>query len=70
METVNLLVVSVSAIAALFLLLAALVVGKWLILRIFPAKEEPVDPAAIAAIASVVRARFPGTRVTHIKVEK
>jgi hypothetical protein len=75
---VNLFMVCVSSLAAVFGVLAMLAVAMRLIMIAFPAKVKIVsgtageggDAAIYAAISAMYSKNFPGTRVTRIEEEK
>ena len=62
--------VCVLAFISVFLLLAALAGVITLITRAFPAKEEQVDAAVVAAVSCAVQAVWPGAAVVEIQEER
>ncbi len=67
MNTPDLLVICASAITAVFVLLAFLAVVMRVLMAVFPAKEEGIDPATIAAVTAAAAVAMPGTKVTKIE---
>ena len=48
-------------------MLCLLAAVMWLILTVFPKREEVTDSAVLAAVASVYGSLFPGTRINKIE---
>jgi hypothetical protein len=64
----NLLVICVSAFAAVFVLLSFLAVVMRALVALFPAEVAAgTDAAMIAAVTSAVSVAYPGTKVTKIE---
>jgi hypothetical protein len=71
MTDAGLLVTCVAALAAVFVLLAALAGSIRALTFLFPERQPPAHDAAVtAAVASVVAAAYPGMRVTHVVEER
>ena len=58
------------ALAAVFTLLSILAVTMHLITVLFPARNNALDAALVAAISSTVASIFPGATVTDIEEER
>ncbi|MCK4301812.1 MAG: hypothetical protein KAW91_03510 [candidate division Zixibacteria bacterium] len=67
MESLDLLLICVSAFVAVFCLLAVLALVMRIIIFVFPQKEAAADAAMIAAIALTVSALYPGTSITKVE---
>lgn len=67
MPSYELLFVCISAIVAVFFLLAMLALVMRLIMAVFPEKILQSDSAYVAAIASVMSTLFPGTKITKVE---
>jgi len=67
MESMNLLVVSISAFIYVFVVLSVIAIVMRLIIVVFPEKQRSDDAATFAAINSVFNTIYPGTKVTKIK---
>ncbi|MBU1319073.1 MAG: hypothetical protein KKH67_07745 [candidate division Zixibacteria bacterium] len=67
MELSELVVVCISAFAAVFVLLSILAFVMRLILVVFPERESGGDATMIAAVASALSTVYPGTRITKIE---
>ena len=67
MNPPDLLVVSLSAFVAVFLLLSFLAVVKRLLIATFPEKIGGIDSATIAAVTAAATYAFPGTKVTKVE---
>jgi len=67
MNPPDLLVISLSAFVAVFLLLGFLAVVMRLLIAAYPAKVGGIDPATIAAVTAVAAYVFPGTKVTKVE---
>jgi len=67
MELSELLVVCLSAFAAVFVLLSVLAFVMRLILVAFPERESGGDVTMIAAVTSALSAVYPGTRISKIE---
>ena len=67
MDITELLLISVSAFAAVFVLLSILAVIMRLILVAFPAREQQGDAVVIAAVSTTMATLYPGTRITRIE---
>jgi hypothetical protein len=67
MDITELLLISVSAFAAVFVLLSILAVLMRLMLVVFPAREQQGETAVIAAVSTTIAALYPGTRTTRIE---
>lgn len=69
MDTTGLIVVSVTAFAVVFAVLAVLAAAMHLITIVFPERVAELDGAVVAAISSTVAVLAPGARVTRIEEE-
>ncbi len=68
MGSLDLLLICVSAFIGVFILLSVLALIMRLIIAVFPEKAEAVsDTAVVAALATVVTAVYPGTRITKVE---
>lgn len=67
MPTPNLWLACITAFCAVAILLSILAAMMRLILVIFPEKEDSVDTTILAAIASVARQVYPGTKITKVE---
>jgi hypothetical protein len=67
MNPPDLLVVSLSAFVAVFLLLSFLAVVMRLLMAAFPEKIGGIDSATIAAVTAAATYAFPGTKVTKVE---
>ena len=67
MNPPDLLVVSLSAFVAVFLLLAFLAIVMRLLMTAFPQKAGGIDSATIAALTAAAAFAFPGTKVTKVE---
>jgi len=67
MNPPDLLVISLSAFVAVFLLLSFLAVVMRLLIAAYPEKVGGVDSATIAALAAAAAYAFPGTKVTRVE---
>ncbi|UCD64495.1 MAG: hypothetical protein JSW34_03415 [Candidatus Zixiibacteriota bacterium] len=67
MESVNLLVICVSAFAVVFFTLTMLALVMRLIMAVFPEKVLASDSAVVVAIASVASAVYPHAKVTKVE---
>ena len=67
MNPPDLLVVCLSAFAAVFLLLSFLAVVMRFLITAFPEKVASIDSATIAAISAAAAYTFPGTKVTKVE---
>jgi LPS O-antigen subunit length determinant protein (WzzB/FepE family) len=63
----NLLLICVTAFAAVLVVLSALAVAIWLLGVAFPARQPRTDAAVIAAIQAGVAQRYPGARLTRVE---
>jgi hypothetical protein len=68
-ESINLIVVSLVAFSAVFLLLTILAAAMHLITLVFPVRKVVADSAFVAAITAAVASAYPGARVTRIEEE-
>ena len=66
MQSPELWLVCITAFCAVGLLLAVLAGLMRLILTIFPQKDNATDAMMLAAVASVVTAVYPGSRITKV----
>jgi len=66
METPDLIAVCISALMAVFLVLAFLAFAMRLILIIFPEKQKE-DSAVVAAIISTLNTILPAVKITKIE---
>jgi len=67
MNPPDLLVVSLSAFVAVFLLLSFLAVVMRILIAVYPEKIEGIDAATIAAVSAATAYVFPGTKVTKVE---
>jgi hypothetical protein len=67
MGSLELLVICVSAFAVVFATLILLALVMRAIMAVFPEKVVISDSTILAAIASVVAANYPGTKVTKVE---
>lgn len=67
MESASLLLICLSAFAAVFVVLAILALVMRLILIAFPDKKPLSEAAVLAAVSSTVQIAIPGTTVTKIE---
>lgn len=68
MGSLELLLICVSAFIGVFILLSFLALIMKLIIAVFPEKAESVsDTAVLAALATVVTAVYPGTKITKVE---
>jgi len=67
MNPPDLLVISLSAFVAVFLLLTFLAVVMRLLMAVYPAKIGGIDSATIAAVSAAAAYAFPGTKVTKVE---
>mgnify|MGYP001827147509 CR=1 FL=1 len=67
MNPPDLLVISLSAFVAVFLLLSFLAVVMRLLLSAFPEKVGGIDAGTIAAVTAAAAYAFPGTKVTRVE---
>jgi len=67
LESLDLLLICISAFVSVFCLLAGLALVMRIIIFVFPQKEAAVDAAMIAAITSTVSALYPGTSITKVE---
>ena len=70
MGSPDLLVVCVSAFAAVFLLLTLLAVVMRALIAVFPEKVTTTDAAVLAAVTAAVSAAYPGARIANIQEER
>jgi hypothetical protein len=63
----NLLVISLSAFVAVFVLLALLAAAMRLLMAVFPEVVEGTDPVLIAAVTAAATFAFPGMKVTKVE---
>ena len=67
MPSLDLLLICISAIVVVFLLLTLLALVMRLIMAVFPEKVVAADSAYLAAIATVMSALYPGTKITKVE---
>jgi hypothetical protein len=67
MNPPDLMVISLSAFVAVFLLLSFLAVVMRLLISAYPAKAGGIDSATIAAVTAAAAYAFPGTKVTRVE---
>jgi hypothetical protein len=70
MGSPGLLVVCVSAFAAVFLLLTLLAVVMRALIAVFPEKVTTTDSAVLAAVTAAAFAAYPGARIANIQEER
>ncbi len=66
----DLLVISGTALIAVFLLLTILALIMRLIVFIYPEKDHGIDGAIIAAITTAYKSLYPTTKIAEIKEAK
>ena len=59
-----------SALISVFMVLIVIALVMRLIILLFPQKEEEVDSAVLAAIASTVSKLYPNSQITNIEEVK
>ena len=67
MDPTSLFSICTIALVAVFSLLSFLAITMHLITVIFPARNDVLDPAVVAAITGTVAAVIPGATVTNIE---
>ena len=67
MNPPDLLVISLSAFVAVFLLLSFLAIVMRLLITVYPEKIGGIDAATIAAVSAAAAYAFPGTKVTKVE---
>ena len=67
MHSNELLMICISAFAAVFVLLAILALLMRLIIVVFPEKKGVGDAAVVAAVTTVMQTLYPGTKVTKVE---
>jgi len=67
MGSPELLFVCISAFIAVFVLLALLALVMKIIILLFPERLARTDATVLAAVASVVSAVYPGTKITKVE---
>ena len=67
MNPPDLLVISLSAFVAVFLLLSFLAVVMRILIAVYPEKAIGIDSATIAAVTAAAAYAFPGTKVTKVE---
>ena len=67
MQSLELLLICVSAFIVVFLLLALLALVMRLIIAVFPEKVIKADSGYLAALASVMASLYPGTKITKVE---
>jgi hypothetical protein len=67
MNPPDLLVICLSAFAAVFVLLSFLAVVMRLLISTFPETIGGIDAATIAAVSAAAAYAFPGTKVTKVE---
>ncbi len=67
MNPPDLLVISLSAFVAVFLLLAFLAIVMRLLMSAYPQKAGGLDSATLAALTAAAAYAFPGTRLTKVE---
>lgn len=70
MASVDLLTICIAAFVAVFVLLAGLALLMRLTLVLFPQKEVTSDAAVMAALATVMQAVYPGTKISRVEERK
>lgn len=70
MASIGLIIVCLSAFIAVFFILSFLALIMRTIIILFPLKDSEEDSAIIAALSSVVKTVYPGTKITKIEVQK
>jgi len=71
MTPIDLVMICVTAFAAVFLLLTLVALLMRVINLLFPARRSAeADTAAVAAVATVFAALYPGARITKIEEQK
>ncbi len=67
MNPPDLLVISISAFVAVFLLLSFLAMVMRLLISVYPEKAVGIDSATIAAVTAAAAYAFPGTKITKVE---
>jgi hypothetical protein len=67
MNPPDLLVISLSAFVAVFLLLTFLALVMRILISVYPEKVSGIDAATIAAVSAAAAYAFPGTKVTNVE---
>jgi hypothetical protein len=67
MDAPSLIALTVSALTAVFVLLAIIAAVMYFITLVFPQRQTTVSAAHVAAICTAARAAFPGGRVVRIE---
>jgi hypothetical protein len=70
MASANLLIVCLSAFAAVFILLTVLALVMRLITVVFPQRDSGVDAVVVAAITTTMSTIYPNARITNIEESK
>jgi hypothetical protein len=70
MNTPDLLSVCISSFLSVFVILSGLAIFMYLIIRLFPFKNQENDTAITAAITSVYSTVFPGNKIIKIEDKK
>lgn len=67
MNPPDLLIISLSAFVAVFLLLGFLAIVMRLLITVYPERVGGIDSATIAAVTAAAAYVFPGTKVTKVE---
>jgi hypothetical protein len=67
MNPPDLLIISLSAFVAVFLLLSFLAVVMRVLIAVYPEKVGGIDSVTIAAVTAAAAYAFPGTKVTKVE---
>mgnify|MGYP001821090079 CR=1 FL=1 len=70
MEPTSLSPICAIAFTAVFAILAFLALAIHVITQLFPAREQPIDPALVVAIGGAVGAVLRGAKLTRIEEER
>ena len=62
----NLLLISLTAMLAVFVILTLLALTMRVLVAVFPERATSDDAAVLAAVSAAATAAFPGTRVTNV----
>lgn len=67
MDSPELLYACASALMAVFVLLSILAITMRILIAVFPEKVMQGDAAMLAAVTTVLSAKYPGMRVTKVE---
>ena len=66
----NLLLICVSAFAAVFVLLSLLALVMRALIALFPDRTNGADAALLSAVATATTAAYPGMKITSVEEER